>query len=315
MFLQSQYPIYLAGMNRASSVELAVAVREAGCTPTLVLEGASPEWVDIFHTQIKEFWSEVNDHNFMVTVYGSHSFTTAETAHEISTIFSQYRPAFIEYRPTISSADESKITREDLVSGNIGLAQEIDKTPLLGSVLKYLRMHSKIICSSWNPNNNEKLTDAYIMRTSGSAGRKGNYTAAELLKMYGHVTKPLLVQGGVGTPAQLRDILKQGASGVGIGTMFAASQESPLSLEAKQKFVMASAKDLTEFKDTNQNALVFDQTIHPIGQDNNWNRTDSLEAGIETGKAGHVYAGHGIDYIKDILPVKEIVRYLVSELG
>jgi NAD(P)H-dependent flavin oxidoreductase YrpB (nitropropane dioxygenase family) len=314
MFLQSQYPIYLAGMNRASSVELAVAVREAGCTPTLVLEGPEQSQVDLFHTQIKEFSKEVQDTNFMVTIYGASSFFTPQTAHQINQIFSQYRPKFIEYRPTIASAGESKITSKDLIAGNIGLTREIENTPLLRPLLKNFRAHSKIICSSWNPSNDEELVNAYIMRTSGSAGRKGEHTAGELLKMYSHITKPLLIQGGVGTPTELSNILKQGASGVGIGTLFAASKESPLSIEAKKQFISASSNDITQLKDTNQNALVFDQTISKI-KDNNWNRTDSLEIGIETGKAGHVYAGHGIDYITDILPVKEIVRYLVSELG
>jgi len=314
MFLQSQYPIYLAGMNQASSVELAMAVRDAGCTPTLVLEGSDQKCVDSFHTQIKEFSNEVTDYNFMVTVYGASSFIDHKTAHEIHTIFSQYRPGLIEYRPTISSSAESNVTKKDLQSGSIGLTKEITQYPMLGLALKHIRKHSKIICSSWTPSNTEDLVDAYVMRTSSSAGRKGQYTASELLKMHGHITKPLLIQGGVGTPTQLQEIIALGAAGVGIGTLFAASVESPLSDEAKRKFITTTAKDIVEFKDTNQNAIVLDQLPEAIKTGEDWNRGKSLQTGIRTGLTGHIYAGHGVDYITDILPVKEIVRYLTSEL-
>ena len=40
------------------------------------------------------------------------------------------------------------------------------------------------------------------------------------------------------------------------------------------------------------------------------NNTFSLQAGIESSKKGHLFAGKAIANIKEILPVKEIVQHL-----
>ena len=113
----------------------------------------------------------------------------------------------------------------------------------------------------------------------------------------------------------MQKIITQGAAGVGIGTLFAASVESPLSDEAKRKFIATTVQDIVELKDTNQNAIVLGKLPGPIKTGEDWNRGESLQTGIRTGLTGHIYAGHGVEHVTDILPVKEIVRYLTSELA
>jgi hypothetical protein len=36
----------------------------------------------------------------------------------------------------------------------------------------------------------------------------------------------------------------------------------------------------------------------------------SLRAGIKDGKKGHIFAGHGISAVKEILPVSDIIQNL-----
>jgi hypothetical protein len=92
----------------------------------------------------------------------------------------------------------------------------------------------------------------------------------------------------------------------------AASQESPLHIDAKKAIVAASSTQLSVFPELNQNALKFSDLTQPDDS----NHTLSLKTGAyyNPGKSGHLFIGAGVDFVKDIRPVKEIIEYLVSEL-
>jgi len=123
--------------------------------------------------------------------------------------------------------------------------------------------------------------------------------------------KTLIACGGIHSSDQIRDYMSRGAAAVSIGTLFACSEESPLSLESKNKLIDSTAQNLSKFDDTGQQALIFSKIY-----DDDINKMGSLRLGIETGITGHVYAGHAVDHITEILPMREIVNkltYFMSE--
>ena len=127
----------------------------------------------------------------------------------------------------------------------------------------------------------------------------------------------IIPYGGVGTPEQVAYYVNAGAAAVGIGTLFAACVESPLSLETKNVMITASADNIVCLPDTKQNIL-------PLGAFNDIvdsqrqsvaNRDSSLYAGIcGDGTVGHIYAGHGIKHVTTIRTAQQTVEYLTSQL-
>jgi hypothetical protein len=222
------------------------------------------------------------------------------------------KPAYIEYWPSIS-AGKNKPTQQDLQNGGQGFG-ELENENIVRMIIQTLKKHSRILMRVFERqySKQEHLIDGYCLKSKDSAGRYGFHSNQELLDIFRDTGKLLIPQGGIGTPQQVRDLLAQGASAVGIGTVFAASKESPLSTEAKNKIISADSSHLSQL-DSRQNALVFTNNLTPFDQ-NDWNRTASLKRGIADGKEGHLYVGTAITHIDRIATVKDIVAYLTSDL-
>lgn len=118
--------------------------------------------------------------------------------------------------------------------------------------------------------------------------------------------KDIIVSGGIHSPKQVKYYLDNGAIACAIGTLFAASQESPLSKEAKQLLVEKTTKDIVIMPKNGLKLTEFTTT--------DLNHTDDLRLGVQTGKKGIIYSGYGIDHITEIRPLKEIVEDLRSLL-
>jgi len=159
---------------------------------------------------------------------------------------------------------------------------------------------------------------AYGLKGSDAAGVNGKSTTMELFLKYKKINTyaaTLIPYGGIGTPKQVNEYISAGAIAVSVGTLFASSKESPLSLETKKKMINSDKKNMIKLENTGQNSLILGD-IENVYQDNSeWNRTESLKKGLYgDGKQGHIYVGNAIEHIKEIKSVKEIVEYLVSEL-
>jgi hypothetical protein len=120
----------------------------------------------------------------------------------------------------------------------------------------------------------------------------------------------IIPSGGISTSEQVNYYMAHGAMAVGIGTLFAASEESPVSLETKLKIVDSTSEDLKRIGKLNHQGLLFKN----IENDDN-NNNQSLRQGMNNPSNGCIYAGAGIDSVTEILPVKEIVQRLVSNLN
>lgn len=119
----------------------------------------------------------------------------------------------------------------------------------------------------------------------------------------------LIPSGGISTPDMVAHYLARGASAIGIGTLFAAAAESPVSVETKLKMIQANAADLSRIGKFSHQGLVFSRL-----EGDNDNHTGGLKLGISQGDAGTVFAGKGIDHVKEILPVSEIVARLIADI-
>ena len=305
--LGSRWPIYVPGMNQCRSIELYAAIYESGCIPSLVVDyqqGQNDIFFDILSEMVR---LSKNDRMFSVTLF-QHDLRDKEILKAVMAA----KPAYIEYWPSIS-AGNNKPTQQDLQNGGQGFG-ELENENIVRMVIQTLKKHSRILMRVFERqySKQEHLIDGYCLKSKNSAGRYGFHSNQDLLNIFCDTGKLLIPQGGIGTPQQVRDLLAQGASAVGIGTVFAASQESPLSPEAKNKIISADKSHISRL-DSRQNALIFTENLMPFDQ-NDWNRTESLKRGIANGEDGHLYVGTAIEHIDRIASVKDIVTYLTSDL-
>jgi len=160
--------------------------------------------------------------------------------------------------------------------------------------------------------NDQRHMDAIGLKGPAGAGRvmETDLTLEEMLAkcLEKFPNIPVITVGGIGTNLDVKKFLDLGAMAVSAGTIFAASTESPVSALAKQKMIESNDQSLSKINTDRlkQNALKFDDFDRP-DDDNN---TFGLQAGVRDGKVGHVFAGHAINSITEILPVKTIIQRL-----
>ncbi|MGE0152950.1 MAG: nitronate monooxygenase, partial [Reyranellaceae bacterium] len=81
----------------------------------------------------------------------------------------------------------------------------------------------------------------------------------------------IIPSGGIATPEQVKHFIDRGALAVGIGTLFAAAEESCVSRQTKLRMIEAGAADIAKFGKLNHRGLVFGN----VGPDDS-NNTRSL---------------------------------------
>jgi hypothetical protein len=302
-FFNSKYPIAEALMNGGSSLNLALAVHEAGAMPSVFSRSgahpSSPEEVEEeTYYCLKEFTTVTGCSNIIIRL-GLHDLKLPG----IIKIIQEFQPSHIEL---------FHVNELEFIRWNV-LIQD----PMISAAIKWISRYSKLVTRIDDVWNQSAGMHGFYMMGKSKSGRQGKYTFDEfVIKQKQNCPKvSLIAEGGIGTSGQIKHLLDIGVSAVSIGALFAASQESPLSDAAKQALVKSSSENLITFSDTQRSTICFGD-IEPIEQSkSNWNRSDSLYTGIKgDAQQGHIYMGKSIDYICKILPVKQIVENLVSEL-
>tara|TARA_B110000503_G_C7166127_1_gene421962 strand:- start:3734 stop:4573 length:840 start_codon:yes stop_codon:yes gene_type:complete len=158
------------------------------------------------------------------------------------------------------------------------------------------------------------LTKIYFVKGSDAAGRTSATPTKELFDYHRKLTPnaKLVPTGGIGTAEQVKYYINSGAVAVGLGTYFAASVESVLSMPVKAAMVAANNSNLSLLDTTlKQQGLIFKK----FDEFDNANHTTSLKIGIKSNAdAGHIFAGHGINFINTIDDVKSIILKLTNLL-
>lgn len=293
-FSPSKYPIVEAIMNPVSDLNLAISVSDAGCLPSLLSPSISQELDEL----LTEYYKSVGNMNINV----SFSISSKDIIG-MCKVITKHKPSHIEL---ISSMLEENYKESDLILLNSKKIQNI---------LSMIGVHTKVLMRTPIPFNDSILFDGYCIKGSDSAGKRGDYTVQDLFNIQKTKSpnKFLIPYGGVKSPQDVKRYLDNGASAVAVGTLFAASKESCLSNEVKQKMIESTSKDLTK-SDINQSQLVLGNYEKIVGDDAN--RSKLLKKSLTgDGTSGFIYASGAIDAITEIKTVKEIVEYLTKDLS
>jgi nitronate monooxygenase len=180
--------------------------------------------------------------------------------------------------------------------------------------------------------------DAVIAVNSRAGGHAGNIEPKELVKtLTENCNIPVISAGGIATGEHLAEVMRWGAAGASIGTIFIACDEAPISPEYKQAMVDYGEKDIVRTTKLSGSALTVINTpyVQELGTKANWlewllhnNRWlkkyvkmiiafRGMKA-VEKAAFGATYksvwcAGPAIEYVKAIKPMAEIVKKLTAE--
>ena len=179
--------------------------------------------------------------------------------------------------------------------------------------------------------------DAVIAVNSGAGGHAGPIEVNKLVpELVNNLDIPVISAGGVANKSQLDEVLKLGAVGVSVGTIFIASHESPVSNEYKQAVVDYCSKDIVKTTRLSGSPLTVINTpyVQKMDKKASWlerlmkrNKRFKKYAKMlvflrgmrKIKKAAHnpTYrtvwcAGPSIEHVKEVRPVKEIIKDLTG---
>lgn len=286
--LESKYPILCTPMNQVSDINLAIAVHKAGAYPGLSIFNyeKKDDQIDIesLEKDLIRFKKETNADDLLI------SMSALNLIHDqrLLEVLVEMRMLNIEILDAVNDKTIPSIQRirKDLKPKNFRLF--------------FKEIAARMIME----------VDVLILKGPDGAGRSlkdGPQLKDLFFKMkYSFPNLPLIPSGGIGSKEDIDFFIRNGAAAVGVGTLFAASEESPLSLETKMKIVKSSFSDIQKIGKHNQSALIFQKI-----ENDDENNTQSLKLGIQGPDSGHVFAGKSIDKIDRIYSVKELIDKLI----
>jgi NAD(P)H-dependent flavin oxidoreductase YrpB (nitropropane dioxygenase family) len=303
----TRYPLIQAAMNQGTSAEFAIAVYNAGAMPSLS------------GYQYRDHTSAVTNLDTVDTLKLNRDLIVYKKETESTTImlsfdyddvnsanFTDYVECLLTHR--ISHAELIPWSKH-FDAGNEP-AETLHKTYKLIKILK--QSGTKLLMRLFAPVKVVYNVNGLIIKGSEAAGKRGTREAVEKTK---HLNPglPVIPAGGIANCDDVAYYIGRGAEAVVVGTLFAATIESPLHVDAKKQFVKKTSADITVFTEMNQNAIQFRQYEGP----DDANHSNSLIAGLynDPGKSGHAFVSPtGIDAVTDIIPVDTLVQSLVSKL-
>jgi len=299
---QSKFPILEACMNKGSTLELAIAVYNAGGYPSFC------SWTyngkpDLMQRDLDRF-VETTGSNCVHLSFELHEYPSTVVydiikSHNIPTIELIYGNKNT-FRPTR--------TEEELTEDLIELLTPIKS---LGTKI-FKRIYDNVDQATMDLH----LLDGFCIKGAESAGFTSYTPIKEVFLRQRELTPTamLIPYGGVGTAEQVRDYIDLGAEIIAVGTVLALSIESSMSTETKLAAIQAQSKDLKQFAHTvgnverKQSALQF----KPYQGPDDANGTMGLIRGLRGRETGHVYLGHGIDHVTELKSCQEIIKQLSS---
>jgi nitronate monooxygenase len=182
--------------------------------------------------------------------------------------------------------------------------------------------------------------DGLIAVNKDAGGHSGKLDSRELIRRLKNVSDlPIISAGGVGNGQQLKEKLAEGACGISMGSPFIATVESPVSSEYKEACVQYSAKDivLTTKLSGTPCTVINTPYVKKTGTKQNiieaflnknrrfkklakmityYKGMQSLKKAAFTSTYHTVWcAGPSIQYVHEILPVKQVIENLLREFG
>ena len=307
----THYPLIQAAMNQGTSAGFAIAVYNTGAMPSLSgYQYRNPKSLDANVVTV----NTLKLNRDLIVYKKATQSTTIMLSFDYDDVNSSN---FTDYVKCLLS---NRISHAELIpwskhfdAGNEP-ADTLQKTDKL---IKMLRQSgTKVLMRIGAP---ETVVlhnvDGLIIKGSEAAGKRGDLSTREAFEKTKHLNPgmPVIPAGGIANCDDVAYYIGHGAEAVVVGTLFAATIESPLHVDAKKQFVKKTSADITVFTEMNQNAIQFGQYNGP----DDANHTKSLITGLHTspGKSGHAFVGTtSIDAVTDIIPVDTLVKSLVSKL-
>lgn len=178
--------------------------------------------------------------------------------------------------------------------------------------------------------------DAIVAVNNRAGGHKGNMSPEVLIPLLvSNCSIPVVSAGGVGNKQELDEMLALGASGVSVGSIFIASEESTVSSEYKTACVEYGAKDIVMSTKISGTPCTVINTpyVSKIGTEQSWlervlSKNKKLKKwvkmfmfvkgmkSVEKAALGATYktvwvAGTTIEHTKKIQPLKAIIDSLI----
>ena len=283
-FFKSKYPIICTPMNKVSDAKLALAAHTAGIIPSLV---ASFTALSETVVELEKFNNGAGNFTDLIL-----ALTPAQLSPELIDVILTYNVTHLQLLDNIKTVEDSALS--SLKKKNIKIIKKCLSTHSRG--VEYLQ-----------------LVDAIDIKGPEGASRVVNdgvplsRRLSQLQMLYPKL--PIIVTGGISTSAEIRQYLDAGAVAVGLGTVFALSEESCINYEKKLAMLEKSFADVRNIGVNKQNAIVF--TPIPTSDSNH---TPGLLVGRDTVDKGHIFAGKAIDNISSIKSVATIVKELIADL-
>lgn len=276
----SRYPIICTPMNLVSDAKLAVACNKAGIVPSLV--GSSD-----LEEQLKEFRESCPKGDLVLAA------DLQRMEKHLVYLIALYRKYGVSHIQVLNNSNSNSNTLKLLNS-------EVD---------------IKIIYKSLRPMDLSKMLhcDAIDLKSPDAASRvrvTGQTTMERFLEQKAiNPNLPIIVTGGISTSAEIKMYLDAGAEAVGLGTMFALSEESRINSDKKLEMIKKSFSDVMSIGKNRMNGIVFSKT-----PDTDDNHSDGLKLGRDTIDRGVIWAGKALNNITAIESVQTIVDRLTKEL-
>ena len=271
-------------MNKVSDAKLALAAHAAGIIPSLVASfSALSETV----VELEKFNHGAGNFTDLILAV-----TPAQLSPELIDVILNYNVTHLQLLDNIKTVEDSALS--SLKKKNIKIIVKRISTRSRGA--EYLH-----------------LVDAIDIKGPEGASRVINdgvplSSRLSQLQML-NPDLPIIVTGGISTSAEIRQYLDAGAVAVGLGTVFALSEESCINYEKKLAMIEKSFADVRNIGVSKQNAIIFT----PI-PDEDANHTRGLLIGRDSSSKGLLFAGKAIDNISSIKSVATIVKELTADL-
>jgi NAD(P)H-dependent flavin oxidoreductase YrpB (nitropropane dioxygenase family) len=306
-FLGCNHPIVCLPMNRVSDIDLAIAVAKAGCLPSIIMVSYSANdgkkfLEEKFKIDMIRMKLEVGHCNIIVSMT---DFFLLMHHQRIMKMIEIFGISHIEILPYYGNQDKQSYSLENYIKCLVEV-----KAIGCKIIVKCLSYPIESISENLARYN---LIDAIVVKSAKGAGKVSTYNedifvlTEKVKKRYPSIH--IISSGGVSTSSDITKCLDSGAIAVGIGTLFALSKESKVDFKTKEMLMLKNSEDITAIGRTGLglNAIVIKE--HDGPDDDNFSQ--SLEIGVK-GAGGHLYIGHGINQVNEILSVSDIVKRLTT---
>lgn len=264
-------------MTCVSDVNLAIACAKAGVVPSLSTAPGRDK-IPTLQKSVGEFYREMGHCKLVLGLIRPVFGTIEDFENLIVELVRKYKISHVEYV-------EMKYSYE--------------------FVRKLHDLGCKVMVKHAQPSLLRVKCDAITLKGSEAAGYSSTVPLKEVfMEQKNNTNVPIVVSGGIATKDQIDFYIQNGALAVSIGTLFAASQECRIAESTKLEMIRRTSADISFLADTPFRGLIYRN--EPDGS------SHALERAVQGDiKNGHIFVGTGIDHVKEILPVQEIVNRLV----